>query len=137
MNTEQTPKTPEEQYRLAEEYRDRKEFDRALHWYRQAAEQGHPPSCWKIGEAYAQGVGVERNYSVAKEWYIRATIGPVTWERIYAQLSIGVMYENGLGVNQDFEEARKWYMGAYKDCRISEQDLRFLAFDALKRIDGK
>ncbi len=103
--TEQSPKTPEEQYRLA--------------------------------EAYAQGVGVERDYFVAKEWYIRATNGPVSWVRIYAQLSIGVIYEKGLGVNQDFEEARKWYMGAYKDCRISEEDFSLLVIEALKRIEGK
>lgn len=137
MNESPIPSNPEEYFKRAEDCWDRKEYARAIELYRKAALGGHQHSSWKLGEAYARAEGVDLDYAQAREWYIRATNGPVTWERVYAQLSVGVMYENGLGIELDYDAARKWYMGAYKDSRISQQSLSLLAFEALKRIEGK
>ena len=55
---------------------------------------------------YANGKGVDKDYSIAFSWYTKAA------ERgnYYAQNNLGVMYENGYGVNQDYAIAAEWYL---------------------------
>ena len=57
---------------------------------------------------YALGLGVERNYAKAREWYEKAAANG----EAKAQYSLGYMYEYGLGVEQDYAKARDWYQKA-------------------------
>ncbi len=57
---------------------------------------------------YYNGLGVERDYEKAIEWYSKAA------EQGYstAQNNLGNMYYNGLGVERDYEKAIEWYSKA-------------------------
>mgnify|MGYP003517569551 FL=1 len=57
---------------------------------------------------YAEGKGVEQDYSKAAEWYLKAA------EQGYvkAQFNLGNMYYTGRGVKRDYQEARKWWKNA-------------------------
>ena len=50
----------------------RKDYARALHWYRQAADQGVLEAQNNIGRLYANGWGVIQDYSEAMRWFRQA-----------------------------------------------------------------
>ncbi|WP_411888140.1 tetratricopeptide repeat protein [Hydrocarboniphaga effusa] len=50
----------------------RRDFSKAVYWYRKAAMQGAPPSETSLGRMYQSGSGVERNDSYAAWWYQKA-----------------------------------------------------------------
>ena len=62
----------------------------------------------KLGEKYASGKGVARNYVKAVNLYRKAA------EQGYAlaQFNLGEMYEKGKGVSQSDEQASRWYVKA-------------------------
>ena len=79
--------------------------EKALAYYRQAAEQGHAASMIMTGFMLENGQGTERNYTAAMEWYRRAAdMGFAS-----AQLAIGDLYRFGRGVSRDDAEAVSWY----------------------------
>lgn len=43
-----------------------------FHWRKKAAEQGHPGSAYRIGEAFEDGTGIGQNFDEARAWYERA-----------------------------------------------------------------
>ena len=58
---------------------------------------------------YYQGLGVEKDYLKAMEWYQKAA----AQGNANAQNNIGVLYENGgFGVEQDYSKAMEWYQKA-------------------------
>ncbi len=75
---------------------------------RDKAEQGDAWGQFNLGEMYAKGRGVTRDYVTAVKWYRKAA------EQGHAlgQNNLGVMYEKGQGVAQDDREAVKWYRKA-------------------------
>ncbi len=58
-----------------------------------------------LGQLYAEGQGVPRDYVEALKWYRMAAEQGDIW----AQLAVGRFYENGDGVRQDDEEACFWF----------------------------
>ena len=58
-----------------------------------------------LGLLYTKGLGVERDYIQAAEWYHRAASRGDT----FAQSNLGLLYANGQGVKQDYVEAYKWF----------------------------
>jgi TPR repeat protein len=78
--------------------------DKAIYWFRKAAEQGN------AGAQYYTGLllcGRNEKPEGAK-WYRKAA----EQGNIDAQYILGVMYFNGEGVKQDYPEAAKWYRKA-------------------------
>ena len=70
-----------------------------------AAEQGNADAQYGLGNMYADGIGVRRDFYEAARWYrLAATQG-----NPYAQNNLGLMYETGTGVREDFAEAFRWY----------------------------
>ncbi len=58
-----------------------------------------------IGIHYYLGLGTEKNYKQAKEWFEKSAIqGSAD-----AQYNLAVMYENGQHVKQDYVTAAMWY----------------------------
>jgi localization factor PodJL len=58
-----------------------------------------------LAVAYAQGVGVQKNMSLAAQWFLRAAnLGLAD-----SQFDLAVLYERGLGVQQSLAQAFKWY----------------------------
>ena len=86
----------------------RKDYARALHWYRQAADQGGLEAQNNIGRLYANGWGVTQDYSEAMRWFRQAA------DQGYAgaAFNIGLLYERGWGVALDYGEAMHWYRRA-------------------------
>ncbi|MBU6475418.1 MAG: SEL1-like repeat protein [Alphaproteobacteria bacterium] len=86
---------------------------KALTWYRRAAQQGSMLAAFAMGEIYFTGSnGVAPDYPKAKKWYLVAAekgYGP-------AQLRLGFLcaehYYDGL--QPDFAAAEKWFLAAAK-----------------------
>jgi TPR repeat protein len=81
-----------------------KDYVKAVHWYRKAANQGFAGAQNNLAVMYEQGLGVPKNKPEAAMWYIKAA----EQHNANAQHSIGIMYRDGEGVPQNFEEAAKW-----------------------------
>ena len=80
-------------------------YERAVQWYRQAAEQGSPLAQNNLGVMYDIGKGLIQDDELAVQWYRKAA------EQNYAraQNNLGGMYEEGKGVPQDDAQAVYWY----------------------------
>jgi TPR repeat protein len=114
---------PAAQTAIGNRYRKGKGADRdymkALHWYRKAADQGFVGAQNNLAVMYEQGLGVPKNKSEAAKWYRKAA----EQYNAYAQHSIGRMYRDGEGVPRNHEEAAKWigraaeqgHDGAFRD----------------------
>ena len=82
------PKTPEEKQRceasrqtdvpqqLFELYQQESDQAKRIEYLKKAAEMGFTPAQAELGDCYAQGRGVERDYAKASEWYRRAAGQP-------------------------------------------------------------
>jgi uncharacterized protein len=72
------------------------------------ANQGDMDAQNKLGAAYFNGKGVEKNISEAHRWFT------VSAEKGYAksQHNLGIMYYTGQGVPQNHVEALKWFSKA-------------------------
>jgi TPR repeat protein len=63
-----------------------------------------------LGDAYAKGKGINKDWSEAANWYIKAACQG----EAKAQFALGVIYEKGKGVKKILDEALKWYSEAAK-----------------------
>jgi len=70
-----------------------------------AAEAGDAEAQCRLGDSYAKGTGVTRNYATAAKWYRKAAEQGQT----QAQFELGKLYAQGIGVVRDDAEAAKWY----------------------------
>ena len=82
--------------------------EKAVKWYRKAADQGNGDAQSNLGVMYREGRGVDQSDEKAVEWYNKA----VEQGHAGAQNNLGVMYERGKSVAQSDEKAVKWYRKA-------------------------
>lgn len=85
-----------------------RDFDRAIHWYRQAAAQGQPDAQYNLGVAHAFGEGLEPDPARAAEWYQQAA----EQGHSVAAFSLGLAHLHGEGVGQDAWQAAIWFQQA-------------------------
>ncbi|MHC4174305.1 MAG: hypothetical protein ACYST5_15390 [Planctomycetota bacterium] len=104
----------------------RKNFDRRLSEWKQAAELGVREAQWLLARCYDEGFGVERNEIHAIAWYLKAADQGYST----AQNHIGSCYQNGNGVPQDETEAVKWYRRAAEQGYVIAQSNLGWCFDA-------
>ena len=79
--------------------------DKAIRFYRQAAEQEHPGAQARLGMSHAKGRGLPQNYAKAFTWYRRAAIvGDLD-----AQYRLGFLFEAGQGTRRNLPQAYKWW----------------------------
>ena len=97
-----------EAYKIAADAYNAKDYDKALKYYKYAAEKNDSQAQFSLGAMYDMGNGVTQNYAEAMKWYLKAA----NQGNASAQNNIGVMYEKGQGVKQDCSEANKWYLKA-------------------------
>lgn len=78
---------------------EREQYDKAAHFYKEAAEAGLPEGQCKLGFAYYVGEGVARNVATAVTWFKRAA------RQNYpkAEYNLAFCYMHGRGVPQDYE----------------------------------
>lgn len=100
---------PVEQTRMGNRFRrgedSARDYRKAVHWYRKAAEQGFAGAQNNLANMYEEGHGVAQDFSEAAKWYRRAA----EQEDSYAQHSLGRMHLEGRGVPRDFLEAVRWF----------------------------
>lgn len=75
---------------------------------RELAEKGEPRAQTDLGLLYAKGIGVEKDYPTALQWFQRAAAQNAP----RAQYYVGLMYERGYGVPRSYEAALEWYRRA-------------------------
>jgi TPR repeat protein len=84
------------------------DYERARHWYTEAAGRGSASAMNQMGWIYQEGLGVEHDDQQAMRWY-RAGVEAGSPD---AMGNIGSLYANGAGVSRDYSEAMHWYMAA-------------------------
>ena len=91
----------------------------------QRAEAGDAAAQVALGDCYYEGNGVEQNYTIAAQWYLKAA----EQGSMEGQYKLGMCYYNGYGVAQDMERASYWMLLAceqgekYGDVMETEEDL--------------
>jgi uncharacterized protein len=81
---------------------------RAAYWFEQAAIQGNAYAEARLGDLYAQGLGVPANQTLAFDWRVKAAYRG----EVEAQIEVGKMYQEGVGVGRDVDQAIRWYRRA-------------------------
>ena len=77
----------------------------AVRWYRAAAEQQHPDGEFGLGEMYSKGEGVDQDFDIAVEMYMRAAVGG----HAQARRVLANAYEHGsLDREVSHAEALRW-----------------------------
>ena len=69
---------------------------KAISWFWKAAEKGEPRSMEVLGEIYAKGAGVERNYTKALELFTLSS----KHQRSSGNIGMGYLYLKGYGVER-------------------------------------
>lgn len=85
-----------------------KKPEKAVEWWRMAAEQGDPEAQFNLAMAFIKGQGVGQDMGTALNWLLKASEQGV----VSAQSKLGLMYATGNGVVLDPIEAHKWFLVA-------------------------
>ncbi|WP_299616608.1 hypothetical protein [Pelagibius sp.] len=80
----------------------------AIQRFREAAERGHGPAAFELGEAYNEGRGVDQDLNAGAKWINAAA---ARGER-RAQYTVGAAYYNGNNVEQDYVRAATYLADA-------------------------
>ena len=87
-----------------------RDYEKAITWYRKAAEKGNARAQNIMGNRYFNGKGVEQNYVEAVKWYRKSAMQGYD----AAQRNLGICYRQGKGVKTDNVKAFEWYTKAAK-----------------------
>lgn len=117
--------TPEELFKMANEYWNNKNYEKYVEYSKKAAEGGHAKAAYVLGIMYWQGLHVELNYKTSRYWWEKATDNG---DKI-APFMLGLMYNLGDGVRQDLKAAKEWYGRA---CDNGNQD----GCEAYRQMNG-
>src|ERR1022692_2124462 len=82
-----------------------KDYDRAFREWKAGAEAGQPEAQFDLGVLYAKGLGVQRDLTVAANWYRKSA----DQGNAEAEFALGQMYSRGWGVPRDFTDAIRWF----------------------------
>ena len=85
--------------------------------YRKAAEEGDAEAQSRLGDLYAKGIGVGRDYGEAAKWYRKSA----EQGNPNGQHWLGHCYLSGSGVAKDETEAFKWFREAANNGNIAAQ----------------
>ena len=93
------------QAKLGYIYDQSNDDEKAVHWYSEAAKQQHPDGEYGLGEMYSKGEGVDQDFEIAIEMYMRAAVGG----HAQARRVLAKAYEHGgLGREVSLDEALRW-----------------------------
>jgi TPR repeat protein len=107
---------PESMYNLGLMYRDgrgaQRDLQKAIAYFKHAAELGDYPAMRELVTAYLSGSGVAKNYPEALKWALVASNenedAPSSKVHM-SQYVVGELYENGVGTDKDLVLAYAWY----------------------------
>lgn len=81
---------------------------KAFIWFSRAAAKKNAEAAFSLGDAYANGEGVQSSQAESAKWYARAA----EWGSPEGMAAIGGCYRYGMGVKKDWKEAVRWYARA-------------------------
>ena len=86
-----------------------------------------------LGRSYMNGLGVEKNYSLAFEYFGKAAeLG-----QPYGLNGVGVCYRQGCGIQQDLQKAEKYFLQAAEaGCPLAEFNLGMLYLGGFEVAEG-
>lgn len=95
--------------------------ERAVYWYRRAAEGGNLRAQHNLAVAYANGDGVKLDFNKALAWWTLA----VSSGNADSQYNLGIVYATGVhGVTKNLSMAKKWWrMAAIKGDPMAQYNL--------------
>ncbi len=110
VNTIRGGENGKAEYELGEKYFEGdgvpQDLNKAIEYYRKAAEQGHAGAQYQLGWLYTVGLGVPQDYAEGFKWYSKSA----EQGNLEAKFSLGEIYYYGRGVPQNYAEAFKWYI---------------------------
>lgn len=81
-----------------------RDYGKAMHWFRLAADQGDAEAQNSVGTLYDNGKGVPKDYQEAAKWFrLAAHQG-----HVLARRNLGWMYEKGQGFKKDYVLSYMW-----------------------------
>lgn len=102
----------EAKFRAANQYRlgdvVERDIERALKWYRLAAEQDHIGAARELGRLYLGYKDVPADYKLARRWFSKAAAAGDS-ESLYG---MAMLYRNGLGVEKNAKQSMEWLLKA-------------------------
>lgn len=84
---------------------DQGKYEKSLAQWSRLANKGDALAQNYVGIQYYLGLGTQRNFKQAKEWFEKSAKQGVA----DAQYNLGAMYENGEYVEKDYTNAAMWY----------------------------
>lgn len=90
----------------------KKNIEKALYWFYQAARNGNAQAMYYLGELYRRGKGVQKSCAQAAYWY-RQSIGKNP-HHTGALCALGDFYRKGKGAEPDALKAAAFYLKAAK-----------------------
>ncbi len=99
-------------YKLGVIYCQRKEYQKAMDYFRKAAPMGVGWAYIKIGDLYRDGLGIKKNYTKALEFYTKATRFELHW----AYYCIGDLFtrDDSTEIEKDNSIAEKFFEKSLK-----------------------
>lgn len=97
-----------EQYSLGRHFDRRREYEKALYWFVQAAMQDMGEAQYYVGYYLLEGRGGEQNCRQAYEWFLRGAENGVP----AAQYMTGYFFAEGIACELDEAQAFDWFMKA-------------------------
>lgn len=86
----------------------KRDHHKAFTYFSKAVDKGEPRSMELLGEIYARGAGVEKNYTTSLEWLTLAS----KQQHCSAYNGIGYLYFKGYGVAQkNYTKVSLWLLG--------------------------
>jgi TPR repeat protein/predicted GTPase len=107
------------EYILYEYYDHTDENEKKFYWVRRLARHGDIKAMQVLGNAFLNGIGVQKNAAEAVKWYRKAA----EQGDAEAQDHLGTCYRKGIGVQQDAGEAVKWYRKAAEQGNAAAQNV--------------
>lgn len=83
----------------------KKDYSKAIYWYKEAAEQNWPSSLVNLATLYKTGKGVDKNFKIYFSLIQRAAAA----DYVDAQYLMGDALEQGIGSQTDYASALTWY----------------------------
>ena len=93
--------------------------DKAIHWWKKAAQRGSPHAEMMLGLFYNLGRGVGRSEQEAVNWYLKAA----KFGNTNAIYNLAVLYYNGLGIDRNYEQAAKYFSILAKQGNTDAQNI--------------
>lgn len=99
-----------ESIEIAKEFARLQQLDKALIWYKVAAENGNIRALFIVGMAEIRGIGVQKNPTSG----IKKISSAAKKGLDVAQFSLGYLYQKGKLGPVDYDKAHQWYLAAAK-----------------------